>query len=268
MTPLRVDRKSWATAILREDLFFGFKGIARWTRPNRDYGSKKKLNQLQNSLLYDEQYMETLYDAETKYVTESDDYAAEWLEYANRKGFELDDDNKKGCWARDLVDYDWVASGIDGMYGDIEGVAFFLQKHPVDAVHDGEEWVELDGVIGYCLSCCRVISDAVTPESDDGADLTAPHAFQIDCEVCLIRNEASHQTCYFDENGSARRVICCPHCGNTNPLDCLDLPWMVPPFYWPSGAYWPPHQDLTGYPLEMPDDEENFSVSVSRGDAL
>lgn len=273
---MKIDRRGWVRAVQQATVIWGFQGIQN---PRKPY-DRKAMTSIE-VVLSDERFTEQLHHEGTKYVAESPDYADDWSEYVHdkhhragacphgsddeREAFErrvaktLKDESEKYAWASDRVDWDWVKNSVECFFQDGESIYYFLKEHPIDSAwhRNGERWVALEDIRGFCPSCDEVLDD------EDVVDhVEDPHVHNPDCENAVCRTTGAH--CVFDDNGKLRLMF---SCGNCNWFDAVDqdrpdeTPYMARnntkrPFNWPPGAPYPPRRSFSGYPMDVPPYEE------------
>ena len=280
--PFRPGRWGWAKAIMADKLLWGFKGIQRLS-PQED--RLRKHNCLTASLLASQAYLDDLQSQEVDDIVSDSDYDREWrnhVKWAIHRGDRcphgsreerhafgaafrkmIKDDSKKRDWAYERVDYEWIKDQILNMTEqDVEGIEYFLEKHPVDEVWQAStnRWLDLDDVKAFCPDCDEPV-DAVMDGFPDGLE---SHQYygrlsrggSTACALCTEHSElGEHMACLFDYRGKPRRRFRCPSCSYTDALDSIEGSFLVRygrPSDWPPGAPYPPRRGFLGEPMDVP----------------
>lgn len=260
----RVDRLTWAYAILNDELWWTYAGVSDPDYDTLRYrGRQPTRNKLAATLLGSEQYMENLFEAELDYQVKDGVYDDEWEDHcrdvAHREGrcphasekekaqYEtffkdiLENENRREEWYRRRMndDWDWLQDHVLNTASDVYGILHHLKEHPVDgclAVWNNEKFAmyTLDEIVGYCPECNQ-------PATEEHIRPIAP----------------PYPT---NEDGEAQFLyptLDCKCCGAETPLDDEEfLRTHKRPFEWPPGAPWPPRRGFLGEPMEASPWEE------------
>lgn len=274
-----LDRWSWAQAILNADLWFGYRNIrGLGMRDMRQRHATE--SRLAFMLRYDEAYISHLIELIATDYAEEEDYRDDWedfvrsqihgegccphededAQHAYQTAYEkkVNDSFQRRSWAYQRVDVDQVIEDLRDSLGDAEGIAFFLEQHPVSEVWQAHtsQWVDIEDVWGYCPGCDEpqtVEAFTIVPPVN-----CAPHPHQVDCRVCDAGEGLA--LCAYDTQGNVRPRFQCPGCLHTGEYtDDLDDALTETfterhgrPFAWPPGAPYPPRRGFAGEPLEIP----------------
>jgi hypothetical protein len=182
----RVDLRSWARAIVKDENWWVYRGVARPSgtplqRMNSRNDKEKYSNKFAAMLLSDETYLERIATEEVEFYIRDNTYADEWEDrckrLAHREGRcphvaeenaafqkELDalrhNEDKKRQWLWEAyIDYEFIREQVLEWSTEEESIFYFLKEHPIEgcfrAGKHGGAWtyLRLDEIAGWCFEC-------------------------------------------------------------------------------------------------------------------